>query len=125
MQKDYNSLPMIMTEAEIAQAIDAIICEARQSPAPPALEVAQALVAMVVRQSSCFRPFARAVAAKVEGWVVSAWSPTSVPLVDAISMLIVNTNSGCVGRQLLEQSRSSTNPEIRRIAEEALAEMDG
>jgi hypothetical protein len=122
MQKDYNSLPMIMDEADIAQAIDEIISEARQSPAPPALDVARALVLMVARQSSHLRSFAPDVAARIEGWAVNAWSPTSAPLADALSTLIVNTDSG-PGRRLLDQSRSSVDPEIRRIAEEALAEM--
>ena len=79
---------------------------------------------MVARQSSHLRSFAPDVAAKIEGWAVSAWSPTSAPLADALSTLIVNTDSG-PGRSLLEQSRSSTDREIRRIAEEALAEMQG
>jgi len=124
MRKDYNSFPMIMDEADIAQAIEEIISEARQSPAPPALEVAEALVLMVTRQSSHLRSFAPDVASKIEGWAVSAWSPTSAPLADALSTLIVNTDSG-PGRRLLEQSRSSTDPEIRHIVEEALAEMRG
>lgn len=124
MQKDYNSPPMILDEADIARLIDEIISEARQSPAPPALEVASALVLMVARQSSHLRSFAPDVASKIERWAVSAWSPTSVPLADALSTLIVNTDSG-PGRRQLEQSCSSTDPEIRRIAEEALAEMQG
>jgi hypothetical protein len=77
---------------------------------------------MVARQSSHVRPFAADVALKIEVWAVSAWSPTSAPLADALATLIVNTDSG-QGRRLLEQSRSSTDAEIRRIAEEALAEM--
>ena len=124
MQKDYNSLPMIMDEADIAQAIDEIIAVARQPPAPCALEVADVLVTMVARQSSHFRPFAPDVAAKIEGWAVSAWSPTSAALADALATLIVNTDSG-PGRKLLEQSRSSTDREIQSIAEDALSEMQG
>ena len=124
MQNDYNLLPMIMDEADIAQAIDEIISEARQSTALPPLEVARALVLMVARQSSHLRSFAPDVASKIEGWALSAWSPTSAPLADALAILIVNTNSG-PGRRLLEQSRSSTDPEIQRIVEEALAEMQG
>ena len=122
MQKDFNSLPIIMNEADIAQAIDEIISEAQQSPTPPALEVADALILMVARQSSHHRSFAPDVAAKIEGWAISAWSPTSTPLADALATLIANTDSG-PGRRLLDQSRSSTDPEIQRIAEEALAEM--
>ena len=122
MHKDYNSLPMIMDEADIAQAIDEIISEAQQSPAPCALEVADALILMIARQSSHLRPFAPDVAAKIESWAVSAWSPTSAPLVDALSTLIANTDSG-PGRSLLMQSLSSPDHEIRRIAENALAEM--
>jgi len=121
-QKDYNSLPMIMDEADIAQAIEEISTEVRQSPAPPVLEVAEALVLMVARPSSHLRSFAPDVASKIEGWAVSAWSPTSAPLADALSTLMVNTDSG-PGRSLLEQSRYSTDPEIRHIAEQALAEM--
>lgn len=124
MQKDFNALPMIMEEAEIAQAIDEILTEAREQGAPCALEVARALVLMVARQSSHHRSFAPEVAAKIENWAVSVWSTTSAPLADALSTLIVNTDSG-PGRRLLEQSRSSTDREIRRIAEEALAEMQG
>ena len=124
MRKDYNSLPMIMDEGDIAQAIEEIISEARQSPAPPALEVAEALVLMVARQSTHLRSFAPDVSSKIEAWAVSAWSPTSAPLADALSTLIVNTDSG-PGRRLLEQFRSSTDFEIRHITEEALAEMQG
>ena len=113
---------MIMDEADIAQSIDEIISEARQSPTRAALEVADALVLMVARQSSHYRSFAPDVAAKIEEWAISAWSPTSAELADALATLIANTDSG-PGRRLLEQSRSSTDPQIQRIAEEALAEM--
>jgi hypothetical protein len=113
---------MIMGEADIAQAIDEILSEARQPPAPPALDVADALVLMIARQSSHHRSFAPEVASKIEGWAVSSWSSNSAPLADALATLIVNTDSG-PGRRLLEQSRSSSDPEIRRIADEALAEM--
>jgi hypothetical protein len=112
-----------MNEADVAQAVDEILSEARQSPAPPVLEVAEALVAMIARQSSNLRPFSADVAAKIESWALSVWSPTSAPLADALATLIVNTESG-PGRRLLEQSRSSADPEIRRIVEEALAEME-
>lgn len=122
MQKDYNSLPMMMDEVDIARTVSEILSEARQSPAPPALDVADALVEMVARQTSHFRPFAADVAASIERWVVSAWQPTSAELADALATLIANTDSG-PGRRLLEESRSSADPEIRRIAEETLAEM--
>jgi hypothetical protein len=77
---------------------------------------------MVARQSSHLRSFGRDVAAKIEDWAVSAWSPTSPELADALATLLANTDSGA-GRRLLEQARSSNDPEIRRIAEEALSEM--
>ena len=120
--KDYDALPMLMSESGIATAVAELLAEARHEPRPDPLVVAESLVTMLGRQSSHHRPFSPECAASIDDWVAEAWSTASVPLFDALAALAANTASPRT-RALLEKALGHDDASIREIAAGALAEM--
>jgi hypothetical protein len=120
--KDYDALPMLMSEAEIAGYIEELLAEARAEPRPDPTPLAEYLVTMIGRQSSHYRPFAPHVAKLIDDWVGEVWSTDSVLLFDALSTLAANTASAST-KALLELALHHPDRSIRDIAAETLAEM--
>jgi hypothetical protein len=124
MLEKYSSLPMLLDEAAIAAAVDGILRDAAD-PSVSRLDVANALGGMLDRQTEHYKPFDAETTAKIEGWIVKSWQPESAPLVDAVATLIASSDMP-EGRRLLEEAeRSSSDPEVRRIAAETLEEIRG
>src|SRR5687768_17530658 len=97
VKKDYHALHMLLPEDELAHADAEILAEAKSDPQPPALEVAEALVGMISRQSSHYKRFGPETAASIERWAANAWTSAGPELADALATLLVNTDSG-IGR---------------------------
>lgn len=122
MLEKYSSLPMLLDEASIAAAVTEILRDAAD-PSVSSLDVAEALGGMLDRQTAHYKPFDPETTAKIQDWIVKSWQPESAPLVDAVATLIASSDMP-EGRRLLEEAeRSSSDPEVRRIAAETLAEL--
>ncbi len=119
---DYDALPMLMGEEQIAAATRELLAEARAEPHPDPDEVAEALVGMISRQSGLYKPFAPTLAADIEAWVDQAWATEPLRLFDAIVTVAVNVGTPRM-RSRLEAAARHHDAEVRRIAEQALAEM--
>jgi hypothetical protein len=120
--KDYGALPMLMGEEEIAAATRELLAEARGEPHPDRGAVAEALVGMISRQSGLYRPFASELAADIETWVDEAWTTEPVRVFDALATVAVNLGTPRM-RSRLKSAARHHDTEVRRIAEEVLAEM--
>lgn len=120
--KDYNALPMLMSEAEIATSVRELIGEARSESHPDLALVAESLVTMIGRQSSHYRPFAPDVAKLIDDWVCDVWSTESLPLFDALATLAANTASSRT-KSLLERARQHPDRAISDIATETLSQI--
>jgi hypothetical protein len=120
--KDYDALPMLMSEKDIARNIDQLLAEARSEPRPDPRVVAESLVTMISRQSSHHRPFAPDVSKRIDDWVIEAWSTDSLPLFDALATVAANTASSRT-KALLELARQHPDRAIRDIANDTLAQI--
>lgn len=120
--KDYESLPMNLGEAAIREATDELLVEARAEPRPDPRLVAEALVDMIARQSSLYKPMANDLRERVAAWVDEAWATEPLALFDALSAVAVNMGTPRM-RERLEEAARDPDPEVRALAEEALAEM--
>ena len=120
--KDYDALPMLMGEAEIAAATNELLSEARAEPRPDPQVVAEALVGMISRQSSLYKPFAPELVQRIDDWVVEVWATSPLPLFDALATVAANLGTPRV-RARLEEARKDPDPRVRDIAEETLAEL--
>ena len=120
--KDYNALPMAMGESAIAAATNELLDEARRDPRPEARAVAEALVGMISRQSSLYKPFAPELVQRIDDWVAEAWATSPLPLFDALATVAANLGTPRV-RARLEEARNDPDPRVRAIAEETLAEL--
>jgi hypothetical protein len=120
--KHYHALPMLLPEDQIACAVIEIVDEANSPSPPTSLQVAEVLVGMVSRQSSHMKPFAPAVAARIEHWAASVWPTASVQLIDALATLLVNTDSG-LARRVLTEAAALPDERVRKIAHDALREL--
>jgi hypothetical protein len=120
--KDYDALPMLMSEAAIAAATRELLAEARTDPRPNPCAVAEALVGMISRQSGLYKPFASGLAADIEAWVDEAWATEPLPLFDALATIAVNVGTPRM-QSRLESAARHHDAEVRRIANESLAEL--
>jgi hypothetical protein len=119
--KDYDALPMLMGEAQIAASTRELLAEARAEPRPDPRAVAEALVGMVSRQSGLYKPFSTDLKADIEAWAEEAWSTQPLPLFDALATVAVNLNTPRM-RSRMEAAARHHDAAVRRIAEQTLAE---
>ena len=119
--KDYSSLPMIMDQEEISRTVEEILLS-QNDPQVSNMDTAEALSEMLMRQTSLYRQFDKNIIQKMEQWLTKVWDKNSAPFVDICATLIASTEM-VEGKRLLEEAERSTNEKVRKIAKEALVEI--
>jgi hypothetical protein len=121
--KDYSLLPVFMESTDIARAIDEILDIATEDDTISSVDVANALLDMVVvRQSNNYEPLEARLVKRIEQWMLVNWTVKSPEFIDVMCTLIVNINT-VEGIRLLKEAQFAENSEVRAFAEETLAEL--
>ena len=113
--------PMLLQEKQISQAISDILETFEQSRDLSVTETAEALVDMIGRQGSNFRPLSRDDCQKVDKWLIENWSERPIELLDALTTLVLMTNS-IRGLRLLKKAALSNDSTAKEIAVNGLQE---
>jgi len=120
--KDYSLLPDFMESTDIARAIDEILDIAAEERTISSVDVANALLEMVERQSNNYEPLEARLVKRIEQWMLVNWTVKLPEFIDVMCTLIVNINT-VEGIRLLKEAQFAENSEVRALAEETLAEM--
>lgn len=123
--EDVESLPTLMTQECLDQAIGESLDLASIAPHEAAIAGARAFVELLSRQTEMYRGFPDIVAASIEDWLVSAWRPDSPEFLEAAGELIVNHRMPRAMALLEEIALSGLNEASRAMAAEWVAEARG
>jgi hypothetical protein len=125
--KNYSQLPDFMPSSEIEYCIEEVLDTASSDPKISVIEVANALLTMIERQSNNYdEKFSDNTVSRMQQWVLASWSLSSPSLVDILSTILVNLEHKHPfreGYKLLESSLHTEHLEIKQIVKETLAEM--
>lgn len=120
---EFATMPMVLTTERVVEGVRGILALAKSDPSLEPANVARELDMMFARDDSNPQPIDVAVYREVEDWVVQNWRNDSPPLVDVMATIILSC--GMVrGIDLLREASESANSEVRKIAQDALAEAE-
>lgn len=125
--KDYSNLPDFMDSSNIVNLIEEILDTASVEPNLETIDVAEALLEMIDRQSNNYgEKLDEKVVYRMQRWVADSWSLSPPELINVLSIIIINLENESHfpdGYQMLTSALCADNPEVQAIAKEALAEM--
>lgn len=122
--KDYSEVPVLMSQEEVSSTIREILEAAEIDPTATPMAVAGALNQMIDRQTALYSPFEQDVVKGMEAWVLKNWNTSSYRFVDACIAVIVAAEIQS-GKRLMQELRDTTSdPQMRALAVEGLADID-
>ncbi len=120
--EDVESLPTLMTQEQLDQALRESLEAASLAPHESALAGASAFVELLARQTEMYRGFSETVATSIEDWLISAWRPDSPAFLEAAGELVVNHRMPRAMTLLEATALSGPTEASRSMAAEWVAE---